>query len=144
MNNLRELIKNAKELQEVTDKAVKETLDVLSTKFKNFPFAILFCQIQINVLYSGFLIFRDRILRKFFRNILQSFIKLLHSQPVKALAKTVVIKIRDNFCAELQTVKNSPDHITVKAVSIFIFRNHRIQLRNPIAYIFDCVPLLIG
>lgn len=35
MNNLRELIKNAKELQEVTDKAVKETLDVLSTKFKN-------------------------------------------------------------------------------------------------------------
>ena len=35
MNDLRELIKNAKELQEVTDKAVKETLDVLSTKFKN-------------------------------------------------------------------------------------------------------------
>lgn len=35
MNDLRELIKNAKELQEITDKAIKETLDVLSVEFKD-------------------------------------------------------------------------------------------------------------
>lgn len=35
MNNLKELIKNARELQEITDKAIKETLDVLSAEFKN-------------------------------------------------------------------------------------------------------------
>lgn len=35
MNNLKELIKNARELQEITDKAIKETLNVLSAEFKN-------------------------------------------------------------------------------------------------------------
>lgn len=35
MNDLRKLIKNAKELQEITDKAIKETLDVLSVEFKD-------------------------------------------------------------------------------------------------------------
>ena len=34
MNDLKELIKEAKELQQITDKAVKETLNVLRAEFK--------------------------------------------------------------------------------------------------------------